>query len=86
VPPAGACGPGAVVTYRCNLPTDATEMGKECPVLTSYLKPDDAMMEVEAARFGHCVSVSCRGTWLAVGAPHATRNGHKKSGAVFVYV
>ena len=80
VPSAGACGPGAVFTYRCNLPADATEMGKECPVLTSCLKP-----KVEAGRFGHCVSVSRRGTWLAVGAPHAMRNGHKKSGAVFVY-
>jgi hypothetical protein len=91
VPPAGACGPGAVLMYRCTLPTDATEMGKECPVLTSHLKPDDAIvlqedvLEVEAGRFGHCVSVSRRGTWLAVGAPHATRNDNKKSGAVFVY-
>ena len=90
-PPGGVGGPGAVAVYRCSLPTHASEMGKESPILTSYIKPprsrssDDADMEMEAGRFGHCVSVSGRGNWLAVGAPLVTRNGRKNSGAVFVY-
>ena len=88
VPQAGAGGPGAVIVYRCTLPTDAVEMGRESPVLTSYLKPParPADDEIESGRFGHCVSVSGRGNWLAVGAPLVTRNGRKQCGAVFVYI
>ena len=41
--------------------------------------------ETQAARFGHSVSVSSGGGWLAVSAPYATRSGVRRSGAVFLY-
>ena len=78
--PADGGGCGAVYVYT-------TRAGrKERPVLSTHLTPGPSEGAArEAGRFGHCVSVSSQGNWLAVGAPHLTRNGRRRSGAVFVY-
>lgn len=96
IPGPGAGGPGSVTIYSVvraaeeatgNSPSGVNEgrheIGSARPTMTCHLKPPDA--EGSAMRFGHCVSVSSRGCWLAVGAPHATRNDLSRSGVVFVY-
>ena len=60
--PADGGGCGAVYVYT-------TRAGrKERPVLSTHLTPGPSEGAArEAGRFGHCVSVSSQGNWLAVG-------------------
>ena len=75
-PPPGAGGAGAVFVFAT--------AGEECPRMACHLRPPSAH-EAGTGRFGHCVSVSSRGEWLAVSAPYANCNGYRRSGSVCVY-